>query len=231
MTLRVAAPPSASISTPVAGGAYTVGQSVPTGFSCSEGAGGTGISSCNDSIGTKTASGGAGHLDTSALGAHTYTVTAVSKGGLTGSSSIDYTVVPVPQLPNVPPVPPDVPEQPRLEINLSLGIERESPSKLLRTGELIVTAGVNAPARVVLLGSAELKVPARVRGRTRLVTVFKSKTVSFVQSGERKVVLVLSGKGREALRGLSKLRLAVAGKAIDTAGETMTRTAALTLQP
>lgn len=231
VTLRVAAPPSASISTPAGGGTYVVGESVPTGFSCSEGAGGTGLSSCNDSSGTKTASGGAGHLDTSALGAHAYTVTAVSKGGLTGSASIDYTVVSALQLPGGPPIPPDVPEGPPLKINFSLGIEREPPSRLLRTGELVVAARVNEPAKVVLLGSAELKAPARGQGRTRLVTVFKGKTASFVEAGERKVALVLSGRGREALRGLPKLRLAIAGKAIDTAGETMARTVALTLQP
>jgi hypothetical protein len=226
-TLAIPAPPSASISTPAPGGTYTVGQSVPTAFSCSEGAGGTGLSSCNDSSGAKTASGGAGHLDTSTLGAHTYTVTAVSKGGLTGSSSIDYTVAPAPRLPGGPQVPPEVPREPPPKINLSLGIERESPSKLLRTGTLVVAATVNAPAKVALVGSAE--VPAR-GGRTRLVTVFRGKTVSFAESGEKKVTLVLSRKGREALRGLSKLRLAVAGKAIDAAGETVTRTVALTLQ-
>ena len=229
VTLTVAAPPSASISTPTPGGTYTVGQSVSTGFSCSEGAGGTGLSSCNDSSGVKTGSGGAGHLDTSTLGAHAYTVTAVSKGGLTGSSSIDYTVVPVLQLPDVPKIPPEIPERPPL--NLSLGIGREPLSKLLRSGELVVTARVNAPAKVALLGNAALKVPGRGRGRTRLVTVFKGKTVSFIESGERKVTLVLSEKGREALRGLSKLRLSIAGKATGTAGETMTQTVALTLQP
>jgi hypothetical protein len=231
VTLSVAAPPSASISTPAGGGTYAVGQSVPTGFSCSEGAGGTGLSSCNDSGGTKTASGGAGHLDTATLGAHAYTVTAVSKDGLTGSSSIGYTIVPALQPPDVPRVPPDVPQGPPLKINLSLGIERESPSKLLRTGKLVVAARVNEPARVALSGSAELKDPARGEGQTRLVTVFKGKTVSFVEPGEKKATLVLSRKGREALRGLPKLRLAVAGKAIDTAGETMTRTVALILQP
>jgi len=231
-TLTIPAPPSASISTPAPGGTYPVGQSAPTAFSCSEGAGGTGLSSCNDSNGAKTASGGAGHLDTSTLGAHTYTVSAVSKDGLTASSSIDYTVVPAPLLPGERPQgPPNKPESPPLKVDLSLGVERESLSKLLRTGKLVVAATVNEPAKVALAGSAELKVSARGNAQTRLVAVFKGKTVSFVEPGGKKAALVLSGRGREALRGLRRLRLVIAGKAIDAAGETMTRTVALTLQP
>ncbi len=229
VTLRVAAPPSASISTPAGGGTYTVGQSVPTGFSCSEGAGGTGLSSCNDSTGTKTASGGVGHLDTSTVGTHTYTVTAVSKGGLMDSASIEYTVVPVPE-PKRPGEPPPGPEVPPLRINLSLGVEVESLRELLRTGKLVLTARVNEAAKVALVGRAKLDVRSHRAVRTRLVEVFEGKTIGFDGPGKKEATLTLSRQGREVLRRQPKSRLVIVGEATDEAGEAAKRTVALTLR-
>ncbi|MGH2873581.1 MAG: virginiamycin B lyase family protein [Solirubrobacteraceae bacterium] len=88
--------PSATIASPATGGTYAVGESVPTQFSCTEGSGGPGLASCDDSNETATAAGGSGHLDTSTLGVHTYVVTATSSDGESGTASVAYTVVAAP---------------------------------------------------------------------------------------------------------------------------------------
>jgi 6-phosphogluconolactonase (cycloisomerase 2 family) len=85
--------PTAQIASPASGGTYQQGQSVPTSFACADVVTGPGISSCADST---AGSGNSGSLDTSTLGAHTYTVTSTSSDGLTATASITYTVVAAP---------------------------------------------------------------------------------------------------------------------------------------
>lgn len=81
-------PPSATITSPSSGGTYSAGQKVTTTFSCADGAGAPGISSCSDGSSTS----GSGVLTTSSPGAFTYTVTATSKDGETSTTSIHYKV-------------------------------------------------------------------------------------------------------------------------------------------
>jgi 6-phosphogluconolactonase (cycloisomerase 2 family) len=82
-------PPTATIAAPGGGSTYTQNATVSTSFSCADAPYAPGIVSCTDSLGAAAASG---TLDTSTIGPHTYTVTATSSDGQTGTQSITYTV-------------------------------------------------------------------------------------------------------------------------------------------
>lgn len=89
VTYHVAARPTVSVAVPAANASYQLGEAVSTKFTCTEGAGGLGLSSCLDQAGHE--SGAA--LDTATAGERTITITGTSKDGLTGARTIHYTVV------------------------------------------------------------------------------------------------------------------------------------------
>ncbi len=239
VVLNVAGPPSAAVSSPSPAGTYVVGQAVQTAFSCSEGPGGPGLLLCDDSDGATSAAGGAGHLDTATVGHHTYTVTAVSEDGLTGSTSIDYEVVPasVPSegtpggstLPGGPAPPGDTETGPP-QIQFPSPAASGSLRELLRTGRMDVRVRLGGAAKLVLSGRAKLRPGAGRPARPKkLVTVLGSKSVSFAAAGERTVTLLLTQKGRRALRHLSVVSLVIIAEATDPAGETARKSWALRL--
>jgi hypothetical protein len=94
----VAAPPTATISSPASGATFARGQRVRASFSCSEGQDGPGLVSCKDSRGHGSPRGGRPYLDTSRPGQHIYKVTATSQDGDTGRASITYTVIGAPRI-------------------------------------------------------------------------------------------------------------------------------------
>ena len=88
MAYLVANPPSATITAPPSGRIYAQNQVVPTSFTCSDGTGGPGISTCVDSNGVTSP----GQLDTTTPGSHVYSVIATSKDGLSHTTSVPYVV-------------------------------------------------------------------------------------------------------------------------------------------
>jgi hypothetical protein len=204
---------------------------VPAPSLSTEGALPSGVGFTDNGDGTASLSG------MPALGTEgSYPITIKASNGESPDATQGFTLtVAAPQSPGEPTEPPRGPgKQPRKPspeaVELSLGVERRSLRKLLRTGKLAVAMTVNDAAKVALTGRAKLKVHAHRKRRTKFVAVFKRKTVRFVEAGERKVALALSRKGRRALRRLRKVKLAIVGKATDAAGKTTMKRVALTLR-
>lgn len=209
VSYAVAAPPTASIASPVSGGTYDLGQAVQTSFSCTEGATGPGVSACTDGSDRRAPSGS---LNTATAGAHTYTVTATSKDGLTGSESISYIVI-------VPP--------PR------------SSARVLRTSGasvsvMVVCHGVSGqqcigaisvqtpPARSKgsFLPSSILVAPDRMRP---IVLVIVARTPFAIPAGSSRTVRVtLNQAGRRQLARAYKFRAAISVSGGNFAPKTVT---------
>ncbi|MGH3264797.1 MAG: hypothetical protein ACRDNS_22725, partial [Trebonia sp.] len=95
---NVADPPTATIISPARSTdgdpIYLQYEEALTAFECAEGTGGTGLIDCSDGRTGGTTGTIAGSLDTAATGQHSYTATATSGDGLTGATTLTYTVIP-----------------------------------------------------------------------------------------------------------------------------------------
>jgi hypothetical protein len=211
----VIAAPTASISAPTSGGTYVEGQLVTTMFSCKEGSGGPGLTSCDDSDATSTVSGGSGHLDTSTLGAHAYTVTAISRDGQTKTASISYSVV------------------------RPLAVLIRTARAIVNSGKTKITVACSGgPPSATCRGrvSATLRRRVvRVIGHHRKVT-FKTITTASarytVSSGEsRAIALRVTHAGLLALKHAAAHRTRVQATATLTGGKSAKRTITLQLKP
>ena len=206
------APPTAALSSPASGGTYVQGQEVQTSFSCTEGSGGPGLASCDDSNGTATATGGTGRLSTSVPGAYTYTVTATSKDGQTAHAGIAYTVVARP----------------------SVKIETASASTSSGATQIVVGCFGGAPGSICR-GTITLTIVKRVtrivhhRRKLVLVTVNLGRAAYRLSGGRHKITVRLTRAGARLLAAKRGHRLRVRVSVKLAGGKAVMRTITLRL--
>ena len=201
--------PQATISAPATGGTYALDQSAATSFTCFEGAGGSGLASCDDSNGTNTTGGGSGHLNTAALGPHTYTVTATSRDGKTGTASITYTVV-------------------AAKISITTARAQYASGKTKVRLTCAGPAGGMCSGTLTLSIRVKRTVMRKVRGHRRQVTVFKTVVLAharyMVRSGtSAPVTLTLGHPAKVLLAHARKHKLGVHASATVHGGSTASR--------
>jgi DNA-binding SARP family transcriptional activator len=167
----------ASISSPRNGGIYSVGQSVPTKFSCADASRGQALASCDDSTGTHTKAGGHGRLDTSTPGVHTYTVTVALRSGATKAAArVSYRVVG--------------------PLVTSIGTASATVSNRHTRITLSCAGG---PPGAACRGTLVLKMRQLIGGRVRLVGIGRA-SYALSTGSSRPVVLRLTHLGMKALR-------------------------------
>jgi hypothetical protein len=179
--------PTATISSPGTGTSFTLGAPVSTTFSCA-GVADSDLDTCADSTGTTGITAGSGRLDTSTLGPHTYTVTATTIDGRTGSRSIAYTVVPA--APGPGPGDGGGPGAPAFAFTSVKALKRQ-------TLQLKLTAPAAGTLRIAISSGRKI--------------ACKAKRLS-VAAGSRTVRVKLCAKATAALKKLSpkkKLKLSV----------------------
>jgi hypothetical protein len=79
-------PPLVNLHTPPEGAVYARGEEVPVAYDCTDDAGGSGVASCSGDVAP------GAHVDTSTLGPHSFTVTAVDGEGNRASVTHSYRV-------------------------------------------------------------------------------------------------------------------------------------------